>query len=113
MTKLILVALASVSIGTSAFAAERTWTGKISDSMCGAKHMAGEHGKKMTDRECTEMCVKQGASYVFVSSGKVYKLDDPGNIVAAHAGHSVRLTGEMSGDTIKVAKVEMPKRSKG
>lgn len=40
-----------------------TWTGTISDSMCGAKHGMA----KMTDRECTEMCVKTGAKYIFVS----------------------------------------------
>ena len=35
-------------------AAPETWTGKISDAHCGAKHAT--EGKKMTDRECTEKC---------------------------------------------------------
>jgi len=61
-------------VGLRAFAqaAEKTWTGKISDSMCGASHakMMGEHtGAKMTDRECTLACVKGGGKYVFVSGG--------------------------------------------
>ena len=63
-----------------------------------------------TARACTETCVKGGASYVFVSGGKVYKLEDPSKLVAAHAGHSVNLTGEMKGDTITVAKIEMPNK---
>ena len=43
---------------------EQTWTGKISDSMCKDKHPAGEHeGKKMTDADCTLVCVKKGAKY--------------------------------------------------
>jgi hypothetical protein len=95
------------------FAADQTWTGKISDSKCGANHMAGEHGKKMTDRACTAACVKDGAKYVFVSNGKVYNISNQDNpALAAHAGHSVRLTGEMSGDTIKVSKIAMPKKGK-
>jgi hypothetical protein len=36
--------------------------------------MAGEHGKKMTDRACTEACVKDGAKYAFMSKGKVYQI---------------------------------------
>ena len=44
-----------------ASAADQTWTGKISDSMCGAKHnTAAEHaGKKMSDRDCALACVKE------------------------------------------------------
>lgn len=94
--------------------AEQSWTGKISDSKCGATHMAGEHGKKMTDRACTEACVKDGAKYVFVSKGKVYQIanqTDPS--LVTHAGHTVKLTGEMSGDSITVSKIEMPTKSKG
>jgi hypothetical protein len=89
----------------AAAAADQTWTGDISDSHCGSKHTQGQ-----TARTCTESCVKGGASYVFVSSGKVYKLDDPSKVAAAHAGHTVNLTGEMKGDTITVAKIEMPKK---
>jgi len=60
-----------------ASAADKTWTGKISDSMCGASHakMIAEHGgsgtAKMTDRECTQACIKAGGKYVFVTNGKV------------------------------------------
>jgi hypothetical protein len=90
---------------TGAFAADQTWAGEISDSHCGAKHPAGE-----TAKECTEGCVRGGASYVFVSSGKVYKLEDPSKLVAAHAGQTVSLTGEMKGDMIKVSKIETGKK---
>ena len=54
---------------------EQTWKGKISDSNCKDKHPAGEHeGKKMTDADCTGICVKKGAKYVFVSDGKVFQI---------------------------------------
>lgn len=97
-------------LACSAFAAEKTWVGAISDSKCGAKHMTGaEHGAKMSNRDCTEACIKGGAKYVFVSKGKVYNLDNQDYAgLAEHAGHTVKLTGEMTGDTIKVSNVVMP-----
>ncbi len=88
-----------------------TWTGTISDSMCGVKHQTGEHdGKKMTERDCTEACIKGGAKYVFVTGDKVYKIanqDFAG--LKAHAGQKVTLTGDMKEDTITVAKVQAPR----
>jgi hypothetical protein len=89
---------------------EQTWTGKISDSMCKEKHPAGEHqGKKMTDADCTGVCVKKGAKYVFVSEGKVYQLaNQRSKTIASHAGQEVQLTGEMKGDTITATKITAP-----
>lgn len=102
---------ASILFGAGAlYAADQTWTGKITDSMCGANHksMAEQGGKKMNDRECTEACIKTGAKYAFVSGGKVYHIDNQDFAdLAKHAGHTVKLTGEMTGDTIKVSKIAM------
>ncbi|MGB7217874.1 MAG: hypothetical protein WBD07_03605 [Vicinamibacterales bacterium] len=103
--KRLTMIVASVLFGVTV--AAQTWTGSISDSACGARHMAG-----MAARECTEACVKQGSSHVLVSQRRVYKLEDPGKVVAPHAGHTVNLTGEIKGDTITVTKVEMPARGK-
>jgi hypothetical protein len=101
-----------LSFTTLASAADKTWTGKVSDSMCGASHagMTGPTGAKMTDRECTQACIKAGGKYVFVTGGKVYKIanQDDADLVT-HAGHTVQLTGDMSGDTITVSKIVMPK----
>ena len=114
--KHLAIALAACVLGVmSASAAEETWTGKISDSMCGAKHnTSAEHGAKMSDRDCTLACVKEhNAKYVFVRNGKVYQIanqDLPA--LQEHAGHTVKLTGEMSGDTITVAKIAMPEKTK-
>ncbi len=72
----------------TAIASAATWTGKISDSMCGAHHMTtAEHGK----------------------ANKIDNQDYAG--LAEHAGHMVKLTGDMTGDTIKVANIEMPRKS--
>ena len=91
-----------------------TWTGKISDSMCGAEHKtAAEHDTtKMSDRDCTLACVKNGGKYVFVSKGKVYNIANQDySGLSEHAGHTVKLTGDMSGDTITVSDITMPTKS--
>ena len=95
-------------------AATMTMTGMISDSMCGASHakmMAMHKDAKMTDRDCTLACVKGGGKYVFVSEGKVYKIANQ-DLAALQkdAGESVKLTGDVNADTIKVSKVAMAKK---
>jgi hypothetical protein len=100
-----------VGLVTFAHSAEQTWSGKISDSMCGASHagMISQH-PGLTDRACTLACVKGGGKYVFVSDdGKVYAItnqDSP--LLAMHAGHTVRLTGDMKGEMITVSNIVMP-----
>jgi hypothetical protein len=102
--------LALLLSGVPTLAAEKTWNGLISDSMCKAKHATkGEHGMKMSEAECTKACVDKGAKYVFVTGGKTYQIanqDFAG--LKDHAGHRVALTGEMKGNEITVAKIEMP-----
>jgi hypothetical protein len=112
MKHLCIAVVATMLGAMSLAAAEKTWTGKISDSMCGAKHnTSAEHGgKAMSDRDCTLACVKEhDAKYVFVSGGKVYKVGNQDfAALQEHAGHTVKLTGEMSDDTVTVSKIEMP-----
>jgi hypothetical protein len=96
-------------VGLASFASAATWTGQISDSMCGASHakMTSSHAG-MTDRDCALACVKGGGKYVFVSEGKVFKIanqDLP--LLQVHAGHTVQLTGKMDGDTITVSDITM------
>ena len=105
-------------VGLASFvqAADKTWTGKISDSMCGASHtkMMAEHKPPSNnDRDCTLECVKAGGKYVFVSGGKVYNIENQDlALLEQHAGHTVRLTGDMKGDTITVSKIVMPGKKK-
>jgi len=114
MNKLLRTLLsAGIVITTSALAAAagQSWTGQISDSMCGASHakmMEMHKDAKMTDRDCTLGCVKGGGKYVFVSDGKVYKIANQDlAALQQHAGHTVRLTGDLQGDTITVSKIAM------
>jgi hypothetical protein len=112
MRKTITLAAAAILMAAPAlFAADKTLNGTISDNMCGAKHPGGEHdGKKMTESDCTKACVDgHGAKYVFVSSGKTYKIDNQDFAgLKDHAGHKVALSGEVKGDSITVSKIEMP-----
>ena len=75
-------------------AAEQTWSGKISDSACGAKHEeAAENTGVMPDRECTEACVRGGSKYVLVVDKQVFQIANQDfKALATHAGHAVKLT---------------------
>jgi hypothetical protein len=110
MKTLIAAAAALLLASSTSFAAEQTWKGQISDSACGAKHEEAAEGQgKMPDRECTEACVRGGSKYVLVVDGKVLQIANQDNKdLATHAGHSVTVTGEMSGQAITVSKIAMP-----
>jgi len=97
--------------GAASLNAQQSWTGKIGDSACGVKHEEAAEGQGvMPDRECTQACVRGGSKYILVVDGKVMKIANQDNKdLATHAGHSVKVTGELKGDTITVATVEMQK----
>ena len=88
--------------------ADQTWSGLISDKMCGADHRAMD--SKLSDRDCTLACSKDGTPYVLVSGDKMYQLSGHDADLKTHAGHSVKISGELKGNTIRVSKVEMPKQ---
>jgi len=99
--------IATIAAGTffaaALMAADSSMTGWISDSNCGAK------GANAKAAECTTSCVKnKGAKYVFVNDAdqKVFAIDAQDK-VAAHAGHHVTVKGEVSGDSIKLASIDM------
>ena len=106
---LVIVAVVMIA---PASAAPQSWVGKISDSECGAKHMAGaEHQTEMSDAACVKACVDKGAKYVFVNDGKVLSISNQDFVdLPTHAGHKVKLTGEMTAGSIQVTKIEMPKK---
>jgi hypothetical protein len=102
-------------LSTAAWAAEQTWTGKISDSNCGASHKAAiEHGgKKLSDAECTKACVKGGAKYVFVHKGKVIPIANQDfSGLEENAGQTVHLSGELASGSVTVSKIEVASKKK-
>ena len=108
-----LTVLAGSMLAPLAFAATSTMEGSISDSMCGASHgkmMEMHKDMKMTDRDCTLACVKNGGKFVFVSGGKVYNIaNQKMAALAQHAGETVSLTGNVEGDTVTVTKIAAKK----
>src|ERR1035441_5458594 len=78
-------------------------------------------GPQVTDRlnqgpfpvDCALACVKDGGKYVFVTNGKVYNIENQDlALLQEHAGHRVRLTGEMKGDTITVSQIVIAGKEK-
>jgi hypothetical protein len=110
MKTALLLSAALLFTPALAVAAEQTWAGKISDSACGAKHEEAAEGQGvMADRECTQACVRGGSKYVLVVDGKVLQIANQDNKeLAAHAGHAVKMTGELKGNAITVSRIEMP-----
>ena len=85
--------------------ADSSWTGWISDDMCGAKNA------EAAGAECASRCVKEhGAKYVFVndSDKKVYTVDAQDK-AAPHAGHHVVVKGTVDGGALKLTSIEMAK----
>jgi hypothetical protein len=90
---------------SSAFAAGKTYTGTVSDAMCGAKHaMAGDAAA------CTRACVSKGSNYALVVGEKVYTLSTTDKAALAtldkQAGAKATVTGTEKGDTITVTSVK-------
>ena len=104
-TKFLAGLLLALCAAALVFAADGSWTGYISDSMCGAKGANEKHA------DCAAKCVKEhGAKYVFVNDTdkKVYAIDAQDK-VAAHAGHHVIVKGTVDGDNLRLTSIEVAK----
>jgi hypothetical protein len=99
--------------GIAGFQASSTWTGRISDSMCKAKHEeAAEGAGRMADRDCTISCVRGGSKYVLMVDGKVYQIANQSfGDLEKYAGTTVSVSGELNDDAITIAKIEPAKNS--
>ncbi len=88
---------------TPVFAAGKTFTGTVSDSMCGAKHMGSA-------AECTRGCVSKGSKYALVVGDKVYTLETTDKAALAtldkQAGAKATVTGTEIDNTITVTSVK-------
>jgi hypothetical protein len=83
----------------------QTFTGKVSDAMCGAKHTEGE----IAPADCVRDCVKKGAKYALVVGDKVYNLGTSDQAALDElnklAWEQAKVTGTANGDTIAVKSV--------
>lgn len=100
--------LGAVLVPASRAAKAETFTGTISDAMCGAKHMM--EGK---DEDCLRACIQKGSKYALVVGEKVYTLDtkDKATLDQLEKLGAGRATvkGESNGDTIEVSSVSAAK----
>lgn len=99
----ITVFAASLILGTSQLNAsnQQQFSGVVTDSMCGASHMA----KDKTPAECTRMCVKDGMKFALLVGDKVYTLNGHESELDKLAGEKVTVKGTANGDTVSVNSV--------
>ena len=99
-----LTVVPGVAAGSS-----QTFTGKVSDAMCGAKHSEGG----LAPADCVRACVQKGAKYALVVGDKVYTLDTSDqatlNKLNSLAWDEAKVTGTANGDTISVKSVTAAK----
>jgi hypothetical protein len=91
--------------GALAFTAQAdTFTGVITDTMCGAKHGMM---KNQPDDQCVKMCTKGQSTYALFDGTNVIKLSDQ-KTPAKFAAQKVKVTGTLDArtNTIKVSSVE-------
>ncbi len=113
-----IAAAAWLGVGVGlARAEERTLTGTISDSLCGMSHkaMMEKQGSKISDRDCVVACLNYQTSdspklVVAARDGTIYLINNqkfPG--LMRRAGDKLTITGDVSGKTITVTKIEAAK----
>jgi hypothetical protein len=111
LSALLATLLLGVSLAVpSAVAAAKpqSFTGRVSDAMCGAHHMmAGDPAA------CTRACIEKGSKYVLVVGEKVYVLDTSDQSALDKlnqlADKPAKVTGQANGDTITVTAVSAAK----
>ena len=99
MTKLASLLIAGALL--AAAAGPQTFTGVITDSMCGKDHSA--MGVK-PDSKCVLECVKAGAKYALYDGKAVYALSDQKG-PEKFAGQKVKITGTYN-EATKILKVD-------
>lgn len=97
--KVAAIILGGVLLATAADKPQ-TFTGQVSDAMCGASHqMPG------SPAECLKACIKGGSAYALVVGDKVYKLQGKTDGLEAIGDGKATVTGTANGNTIQVESV--------
>ncbi len=108
MATVVLSTVLSVMPGVAA-GNNQTFTGKVSDAMCGAKHT--EAG--IAPADCVRACVQKGARYALVVGDKVYTLETSNKAALDElnklAWAQATVTGTATADTISVKSVTAAK----
>ncbi|MFN7992976.1 MAG: hypothetical protein U0Q18_05220 [Bryobacteraceae bacterium] len=78
---------------------KRTFTGVITDKMCGTDHAMMN---VKPDAKCVRECVKAGSEYALASGGKVYTLSKAKS-ADSYAAQKVTVTGTLDEKTNTIA----------
>jgi hypothetical protein len=109
-----VAAMVAMSFGTTFVAAEKI-SGVLIDEKCAAKFTSKDNPEKAASKHkaaCAASCCEKGSPMVLLSGKDELKLDAKGQELAkeyiskADANTKVTITGEKSGDEIKVASIE-------
>ncbi len=98
MSKLTLLAFGGALL-LSAANQKQTFTGVITDAMCGANHSMMN---VKPDEKCVRECVKAGSKYALLVNGKVYTLSDQ-QTPERFAAKKVKVTGTLDPKTETIA----------
>ena len=101
-TLFILLTGAVLALGA---AAPKTFTGVITDSMCGKDHAMMN---VKPDSKCVLECVKAGSKYALIDGNNVYELSDQ-KTPEKFAAQKVKVTGTLNGSTIQVQSITAAK----
>jgi hypothetical protein len=95
------IALFGLGLLLSAGVIAAEFTGYVIDESCASKPaMKGNEA-------CARKCIKGGSPAVLLTAdAKVYKLDEQAKAVE-HAGHKVKITGTLTGDTIAIETINV------
>jgi hypothetical protein len=107
MKKIAGMVMIVACVGVRSLQAQQVWTGRISDSMCGASHQA--KAGAMSERECIFECLKSPlAKYVLVDQdNKVIPIANQDLAgLPLYTGRMVRLTAELKNDALVASKIE-------
>ena len=102
--KTLLTFIAGAALAFSADA-PKTFTGVITDSMCGKDHAM--MGVK-PDSKCVLDCVKAGSKYALIDGNNVYELSDQ-KAPEKFAAQKVNVKGTLNGKVIQVQSISAAK----
>jgi hypothetical protein len=91
--RLLMLVAAMLVFGCLSWA--KTYTGTVSDAMCGASHGGQD------PVQCTKGCEAKGSKLVVVADGKVYNTDQQ-DMLKGHEGEKVKITGTVKGDSMTI-----------
>lgn len=93
-----------LAITLTGIASAETFTGVVTDTMCGARHTMM---KDQPDDKCIKICVKGSSEYALFDGKNVFKLSDQSKS-AKFAAQKVKVTGtlDQKKKTITITSIE-------